>query len=141
MQPADLSVLDGRCIVRQNATHLIHDRDPLYTRAWTTLLESECVKCVPIPASSPNCIPHAERFVRAIRTKCLDHFVIFGERHLRHLLREFCAHYHGERFHQGLGGQLIRPKGSATNDNGTTATSQCRSRLGGLLDFYSRQAA
>jgi hypothetical protein len=67
--------------------------------------------------------------------------VIFGERHLRYLLREFCAHYHGERFHQALGGQLIRPPTSASNDNAATGTIQCRPRLGGLLNYYHRQAA
>jgi len=40
----------------------------------------------------------------------LDHFVIFGERHLRHLLKEFAQHYHTERYHQGLQGRLIHPK-------------------------------
>ncbi|HTP30406.1 MAG TPA: tetratricopeptide repeat protein [Anaeromyxobacteraceae bacterium] len=44
----------------REATHLIHDRDPLFTQMWTTLLESGGVKCVPIPAKSPNCNPHAE---------------------------------------------------------------------------------
>src|SRR5262249_19418948 len=46
-----------------------------------------------IPAQSPNCNAHAERFVKTARTECLDHFVIFGERHLRHLLNQFVAHY------------------------------------------------
>ena len=125
----------------RNASYLIHDRDPLYTKAWTALLKSGGVKCVPIPAHSPNCSPHAERFVKTIRTECLDLFVIFGERHLRHWLTAFCAHYHGERFHQGLGGRLITPSASASNDNGTAGAIQCRSRLGGLLNFYYREAA
>ena len=47
-------------------THLIHDRDPLFIAAWTTLLESCGVGCMRIPASSPNCNPHAERFVKSI---------------------------------------------------------------------------
>jgi len=38
---------------------------------------------VRIPAQSPNCNPHAERFVRTIRGECLDHLVLFGKRHLR----------------------------------------------------------
>jgi hypothetical protein len=76
-----------------------------------------------------------------IPDECLDHFVIFGERHLRHLLREFCAHYHRERFHQGLGGKLLRSPASTSNDNATTSDIQCRSRLGGLLNFYHREAA
>jgi hypothetical protein len=36
-------------------------------------LESGGVNCVPIPAQSPNCNPHAEPFVRTARTECLDH--------------------------------------------------------------------
>jgi len=124
-----------------SASYLIHDRDPLFTKAWTALLKSGGVKCVPIPAHSPNCSPHAERFVKTIRTECLDQFVIFGERHLRHLLHAFCAHYHGERFHQGLDGQLIRPSALASNDNAEFGPIRCRSRLGGLLNFYHREAA
>ena len=122
----------------RNATHLIHDRDPLYTKAWRELLKSGGVNCVPIPAHSPNCTPHAERFVRTVRSECLDQFVIFGERHLRHLLHEFCAHYHAERFHQGLGGRVIRPSSSPSNDNAMIGPIQCRSRLGGLLNFSWR---
>jgi putative transposase len=133
-----LDPIDG--LVR-NATHLIHDRDPLYTKAWTALLESGGVECVRIPAHSPNCSPHAERFVRTIRTECLDPFVIFGERHLRYLVKQFVEHYSTERFHQGLGGQLIRQPAGCANDNGATGTTTCRSRLGGLLNFYHREAA
>ena len=93
-----------------------------------------------IPAQSPNCNAHAERFVKTIRYECLNNFVIFGERHLRFLLKEFVEHYMDERFHQGIGGQLIRNVGS-TNDNGEDGKVACRSRLGGLLNFYYREAA
>ncbi|MEO7033124.1 MAG: integrase core domain-containing protein [Gemmatimonadaceae bacterium] len=125
----------------RNATHLIHDRDPLFTQAWTTLLESGGVTSVPIPAHSPNCNPHAERFVKTVRAECTDHFLVFGERHLRHLLKEFVAHYQTERYHQGIGGQLVSPRPWPSNDNGQREAIQCRSRLGGLLNFYHRVAA
>ena len=88
----------------REASCLVHDRDPVFTEAWTALLETHGVKCVPIPAQSPNCNPHAERFVKTVRTECLDHFVIFGERHLRHLVKEFMRHYLTERYHQGISG-------------------------------------
>jgi hypothetical protein len=45
-----------------------------------------------------------------------------------------------ERFHQGIGGQLIKNVGS-TNDNGADSKVACRSRLGGLLNYYHREAA
>jgi putative transposase len=133
-----LDAVDG---FLRNATHLIHDRDPLFTKAWRTLLKSGGVKSLPIPAHSPNCTPHAERFVKTIRTECLDQFVIFGERHLRYLSGTFLDHSLTGRYHQGLGGQLIRPPILSGNDNGSTGAIHCRSRLGGLLNFYYRKAA
>jgi putative transposase len=90
---------------------------------------------------SPNCNPHAERFVKTIRTECLDEFVIFGERHLRYLVGAFVDHYLTGRYHQGIGGQLIRPPVLACNDNRIAGAIECRSRLGGLLKFYHREAA
>jgi hypothetical protein len=125
----------------RNATYLIHDRDPVFTEAWAALLQTGGVKCVPIPAQSPNCNPHAERFVKTVRPECLDHFVICGEHHLRHLITEFMRHYLTERHHQGIGSQIITPKPSPSNDNATLGVIGCRSRLGGLLNYYCREAA
>jgi len=42
---------------------------------------------------------------------------------------------------QGIGGQIIRPRPSPNNDNAVLATIRCRSRLGGQLRFYHREAA
>ncbi len=42
-----------------------------------------------------------------------------------------------ERYHQGLGGQIIRPKSVPDNDNATLVPIGRRSRLGGLLNYYS----
>jgi len=83
----------------RGAKYLIHDRDPLFTEAFIAILEAGGVKSVKIPAQSPNCNPYAERFVKTIKYECLNHFVIFGERHLRHLIKEFVEHYMTERFH------------------------------------------
>jgi len=45
------------------------------------------------------------------------------------------------RFHQGLGGQLIRKQVGPTNDNGAAGKIARRSGLGGVLNYYSREAA
>jgi hypothetical protein len=124
----------------RGAKYLIHDRDPLFSKAFIAVLKAGGVKSVKIPAQSPNCNPYAERFVKTIKYECLNQFVIFGERHLRHLIKEFVEHYMTERFHQGIGGQLIRNVGP-TNDNGADGKVACRSRLGGLLNYYHREAA
>ena len=125
----------------RNATYLIHDRDPLFTEAFESILRERGVKCVRIPARSPNCNPHAERFVETIKYECLNHLVLFGERHLRHVIKEFMAYYHRERFHQGLGGQLIEKHADSASGKSAQGKVACRSRLGGMLNFYHREAA
>jgi putative transposase len=64
-----------------------------------------------------------------------------GERHLGHLLSEFMGHYLTERYHQGISSQIIRPRVSPSIDNATHGAIGCRSRLGGLLNYYCREAA
>ena len=58
--------------------------------------------------------------------------------HLRRLVHEYVAHYHGERNHQGLGNRLLQRAPSPVR-SGTDV--QRRVRLGGLLSFYHREAA
>ena len=125
----------------RGAKYLIHDRDPLFTDAFIAILESAGGKSVKILAQSPNCNAYAERFVKTIKYECLNQFVIFGERHLRYLIKEFREHYHTERFHQGLDGQLIKGQPGSANDNGANGSVVRRSRLGGLLNYYHREAA
>ena len=80
----------------------------------------------------------AERFVLSIKTECLERMVLLGERHLRRAISEYMRHYHSERNHQGLGNTLIDGISSDTDGMGPVAR---RERLGGLLNFYNREAA
>jgi transposase InsO family protein len=80
---------------------------------------------------------YAERFVRSIKSECLGKLVLLGENHLRTSVREYVAHYHTERNHQGLEGRLIEPPASAA----AAGPIMCSERIGGLLSFYHRQAA
>jgi hypothetical protein len=57
------------------------------------------------------------------------------------VVKEFMTHYHAERFHQGLGGQLIEVRRGSTRQKGARGKVVCRSRLGGMLNFYVREAA
>jgi putative transposase len=82
--------------------------------------------------------PHAERFVKTIRTECQEHFVIFGE---QRLLKEFTGRYLTERHRQRIDSQLIRPTAPPSNDNGKLDAIGCRSHFGGLLSDYYREAA
>ncbi len=118
--------------------YLIHDRDPLFTQEFRETLGATGVGVVRLPARSPNLNAYAERFVRSIKESCLDRMILFGEPSLRRATREFLAHYHRERNHQGIDNQLIFPDKSAAK---SSAPIECRQRLGGMLKYYHRQAA
>jgi transposase InsO family protein len=118
--------------------YLILDRDPLYTAAFREMLKDAGVAVVRLPARSPNLNAFAERFVLSIKSECLDRIVPLGEGHLRRAVSTFVSHYHGERHHQGLGGNLIEADEFAGRGDGVV---RCRERLGGMLRFYYRDAA
>jgi transposase InsO family protein len=118
--------------------YLIIDRDPLYTEAFRKMLKDSGVEPLRLPSRSPNLNAHAERFVLSIKSECLNRLVPLGEAHLRHAVGEFVRHYHTERHHQGLDSVLIAPDETAGQTEGAVA---CRERLGGLLNYYYRDAA
>ena len=117
--------------------YLIHDRDPLFTAEFLEMLADIGIQSVKLPPRSPNLNAYAERFVRTIKESCLDRLILFGEGSLRKAIREFVAHYHLERNHQGLGNRLITPQAIPTDSNGTIQRCQ---RLGGMLNYYHRAA-
>ena len=118
--------------------YLIHDRDPLFTAEFLETLGTSGVKSVKLPPRCPNLNAHAERFVRTIKESCLERMILFGEGSLRKAVQEFVVHYHRERNHQGLGNLLIIEEEPYASSMGAI---QCRQRLGGMLNYYYRQAA
>jgi Integrase core domain. len=117
--------------------YLIHDRDPLFTKAFRATLEGSGVHPIRLPSRSPNLNAYAERFVRSIKSECLAQVIPIGEAHLRRAVREYAEHYHFERNHQGIGNRLID---SSTDGSRRSGSIGCRERLGGLLRFYHRAA-
>jgi len=83
---------------------------------------------------------------QCFRTECLDHFLACGEKHLRHLVKEFVSHYHEERPHQARGNVPL-PVAEAADAGEPpllpfpAGEVRCRKRLGGLLRHYYRAAA
>jgi len=117
--------------------YLIHDRDPLFTSQFRRILKAGDIESIRLPPKSPNLNAYAERFVLSIKSECLSRMIFFSEAQLRHAIKEYVAHYHLERNHQGLGNRLLK-SGAAANSDGEVA---CHARLGGMLKYYSRQKA
>lgn len=130
----NVSSFDGEM---EGAKYLIHDRDGKYTSSFDGIMETAGVKPIKLPARSPNLNAYAERFVRSIKEECVERMIIFGERMLRHLIREYMAHYHSERNHQGIENVIPFPDGRIDGAGDITKSE----RLGGLLKYYYRKAA
>ena len=118
--------------------YLIHDRDPLFTGEFLSMLAEVGVASVKLPPRSPNLNAYAERFVRTIKESCLERMIFFGEGAVRKATAEFMAHYHSERNHQGLDNALICPEPEHAGAQGEVDR---RERLGGLLNYYYRKTA
>lgn len=128
------------CDFFTNCRYLIRDRDAKFTSGFDMIFRSVGIEPVKLPARSPNLNAFAERFVRSIKSECLDRMIFFGEASLRYAICECIEYYHHERPHQGIGNVIPFPvkENSVGSRDGLVA---CRERLGGLLRFYHQKEA
>jgi putative transposase len=92
------------------------------------------IATIKIPPRCPRANCFAERLVLTIRTEVTDRMLIFGERHLRTVLAEYCAHYNTQRPHRAL--QLRPPRPESAIVQPVHRAGQRRPVLGGLLNGY-----
>ena len=90
----------GRPIQREKAEKRVSCR--CHLDVW--LFEVMGIRGIPTPYRAPNASAHVERLIGTLRRECLDHMLIWNERHLRLILGEFIAWYNQGRVHQGLHG-------------------------------------
>ncbi len=114
---------------------MIHDRDSKYSLRFRTVIEDAGIETIRTPLQAPNANAYAERFVRSIKSECLDRMIFFGEDSLRRAIDQYVVHYHSERPHQGIGNERI--DGDDVANDGDVV---CDERLGGLLKSYRRAA-
>jgi putative transposase len=122
---------------------LVRDRDSKFPQAFfDEVFRSEAVRGVRTPVRAPRANAYAERWVRTVRTKCLDWLLIWNCAHLERVLRIYVRHYNHQRPHRGLG--LVPPAGPHQRPPTASAVLADVSRrdlLGGLLHEYCRAAA
>jgi transposase InsO family protein len=119
---------------------LIRDRDTKFTASFDEVFVSEGIRVIKTPVRSPRANAYAERWVRTVRTECLDWVLILGRRHLDGILRQYVRHYNQQRPHRGI--DLEVPVASS----GTAATppslrAHRHEVLGGLIHEYYPVAA
>jgi transposase InsO family protein len=82
--------------------YLIRDHDGAFGPAYTRRVRSMGIRDHPIAARSPWLNGHVERLIGSIRRECLDHTIVFGEAHLRRVLKTYASYYNQARTHLSL---------------------------------------
>jgi transposase InsO family protein len=113
--------------------YLVRDCDRVYGGDFIRRIRALGIRDRPIAARSPWQNGYAERLIGSIRRECLDHVLVFGERHLRNLLRSYQQYYNEYRTHLSL--DKDAPLTRAVTVNGRIAVSPV---LGGLHHRYCR---
>ena len=117
---------------------LIRDRDSKFTAVFDEVLASNGVRIIKTPVRSPRANSFAERYVGTLRRECLDHLLIYGERHLRQILAEYARHYNEHRPHQSREQRPPLHEPGQTVD--VTARIERRQVVHGLISEYRRSA-
>jgi len=118
---------------------LIRDRDTKFTTSFDEVFRSEGIRVIKTPVRSPRANAYAERWVRTVRTECLDWLLILGHGHLERVLRPYVCHYNRQRPHRGI--DLEVPAGEVSCTPPTLHRVDRHDVLGGLNHEYRPAAA
>jgi transposase InsO family protein len=89
--------LTEACGWERASEYLIQDRDRAYDEVFTWRVRAMGIRDRPTSPRSPWQNAYAERLIGSIRRECVDHVVVLGERHLRHVLLTYMRYYNETR--------------------------------------------
>jgi transposase InsO family protein len=75
---------------------------PSFSAAFDVVFAAAGVQVLRTPPRAPKANAHAERWVRTVRTECLDWTLIWNRRHLERIMTEYLTHYNSARPHRGV---------------------------------------
>jgi len=113
--------------------YLVRDNDCAYGQTFIRRVRAMGIRDRPISPRSPWQNPYVERLIGTLRRDCLDHVLIFGERHLHRILAAYSSYYNETRTHLGLAKDAPIPR--AVQRSGAIVTTPI---LSGLHHCYVR---
>ncbi len=120
---------------------LIHDRDAKFCGPFDDVFATEGLQVVRTPLRAPRANAFCERWIRTVRSECLDWLLIFSRRHLERVLKTYIRHYNRQPPHRALQLQPPDQEESERTPLSVGARVNRRDRLGGLLHEYYEAAA
>jgi transposase InsO family protein len=120
---------------------LVHERDSCYGTTFHRRVRNIGMAQVRTPFRSPRGNAIAERWVRSVRTECLDHLFIFNERHLQKVLAEYVGYCNGWHPHRSPGQRApSAPLSRASHRSAQAQEIIAIPVLGGLRHVYLQAA-
>jgi transposase InsO family protein len=117
---------------------LLRDRDASYGQTFRDRVQAMAIEEVVTAPRSPWQNAYVERIIGSIRRECLDHVIVFDERHLRRVLSTYFEYHHRSRTHLSLGKDCPEPRPIQPPSAGTVIAFP---KVGGLHHRYERRAA
>jgi putative transposase len=118
---------------------LIRDNDTKYGPQFDAIAAGVGIKVLRTPFGAPKGNAVCERFLGSLRRECLDHLILYGERHLLEQTKAYVAYFNHARPHQGIGQQIpLQPR---LQNSASTSPIVSIPVLNGLHHDYRRQAA
>ena len=118
------------------ARFVLHDRDASFSAAFDTVFQSAGIRAIHSAVQAPRMNSIMERWIGSCRRELLDRILIWNQRHLMIVLREYEDFYNTHRSHRALNQAApFRPL-----PDSVTALDhfrvQRRDRAGGVLHEY-----
>jgi putative transposase len=119
---------------------LVRDRDAKFSAGFDAVFAAASVEVLKIPPRTPTANAYAERWVRTVRTECLDWVLIVNDRHLDRVLTAYLQHYNTGRPHRGLSLAVPQPRPAPVVAPDPPVRIERVDVLGGLIHEYRNAA-
>jgi len=119
---------------------LLRDRDTKFTAAFDAVFGDAGIRILRSPIQAPRANAIMERWIGGCRRELFDRTLVWNQRHLLHVLRDYEAHHNTHRPHRSLGQAApLKPLPAAVTDLNTIRVRR-RDRVGGAINEYTLAA-
>jgi putative transposase len=119
---------------------LLRDRDTKFTAAFDAVFTGADIRILRSPIRAPRANAIMERWIGSCRRELLDQTLIWNQRHLLRVLREYENHYNSHRPHRSLGQAApLKLLPAAVTDLDSFRLRR-RGRISGVINEYTHAA-